>query len=109
MGAPALGQLIALISILPFALLFPLLIFYWLQYLGRVLVSSAMGETRPPRSPDRNFDGFISGMSPWLVWLALGVSVGIMPLGLYVGSKSSWSDVNGRRLSSSCFLVFHTS
>ena len=76
MGMPTIGHLIALISVLPFALLFPLVIFYWLQYLGRVLVSSAMGETRPPRSPDRNFDGFFSGMSPWLVWLVLGVSVG---------------------------------
>ena len=35
-----------------------------------------MGETIPPRTPDRNFNGFFSGISPWLLWLAMGVSVG---------------------------------
>jgi hypothetical protein len=55
-----------------------------------------MGDTTPPRTPDRNFDGFFSGLSPWFVWLALGVSVGLLPVvgyGLYQRSAAgalSW-------------------
>jgi hypothetical protein len=94
MGASLLGYLIALVSILPFAILFPLVILYWLQYLGRTLVSSAMGETVPPRSPDRNFDGFFHGISPWLIWLALGVGVGMLPFIFYAFSPSSRSEYN---------------
>jgi hypothetical protein len=52
---------------------------YWLQYLGRVIVSSGMGDTTPPRTPDRNFDGFFNGLSPWIIWLFLGVAVGMLP------------------------------
>jgi hypothetical protein len=103
MGVPTIGHLIALISILPFALLLPLVIFYWLQYLGRTLVSSAMGETRPPRSPDRNFDGFFNGMSPWLIWLMLGVAVGLLPLLLYAYSLQTRADLNS--LAAVCFLL----
>ena len=51
MGAATIGHFIALVSILPVVILFPLALSYWLQYLGRVLVSSAMGETSPPRCP----------------------------------------------------------
>ena len=80
MGASTIGYLIALISILPVVIFFPLLTLYWLQYLGRTLVSSAMGETIPPRSPDRNFGGFFHGISPWLIWVAIGVSVDCSPL-----------------------------
>ncbi len=83
MGAPTIGKFIALISILPVVFLLPFGLFYWLQYLGRVLVFSAMGDTMPPRTPDRNFDGFFSGLSPWFVWLALGGSVGLLPLVVY--------------------------
>ena len=94
MGATLLGYLIALVSILPFVILFPLVILYWLQYLGRTLVSSAMGETVPPRSPDRNFDGFFHGISPWLIWLGLGVGVGMFPFFVHVLSSISRSDLN---------------
>jgi hypothetical protein len=94
MGAPILGHFIAVITILPYVILFPLVILYWLQYLGRVIVASAMGETNPPRTPDRNFAGFFHGISPWLIWLILGVSVGVLPLGYYGLSLSSWSDAN---------------
>jgi len=55
-----------------------------LQYLGRVLVSSAMGDTVPPRTPDRNLEGFFRGLGPWFIWLVLGVGVGFLPLALYV-------------------------
>ena len=94
MGAPTIGYLIALISSLPVVILLPLAILYWLQYLGRTLVSSAMGETIPPRSPDRNFNGFFNGISPWLIWLVLGVSVGMLPLLCYLGSRNSPTDIN---------------
>jgi hypothetical protein len=90
MGTPLVGKLIAIISSLPVVFLSPFALLYWLQYLGRVLVSSAMGETRPPRSPDRNFDGFFNGLSPWLIWLVLGVSVGFLPvLGYYQSLESA--------------------
>ncbi len=94
MGAPTMGYLIALISSLPVVILLPLAILYWLQYLGRILVSSAMGETVPPRTPDRNFDGFLNGISPWLLWLAMGVSVGLLPLFLYASSRNSAAELN---------------
>jgi hypothetical protein len=82
MGTPTLGKLIALISILPVAFLLPFAVFYWIQYLGRVVVSSGMGETIPPRTPDRNFDGFFSGLGPWFTWLFLGLGVGLLPAAL---------------------------
>ena len=88
MGATLLGYLIALVSVLPFVIFFPLVVLYWLQYLGRTLVSSAMGETVPPRSPDRNFDGFFHGISPWLIWLVLGVGVGMLPFFFYAVSPN---------------------
>jgi hypothetical protein len=83
MDTPTLGKLLALISFLPVVFLFPFVLFYWMQYFGRILVASAMGETIPPRSPDRNFDGFFHGLSAWLIWLSLGVGVGLVPLALY--------------------------
>jgi hypothetical protein len=83
MGTPTLGKLIALISILPVAFLLPFAVIYWLQYLGRVVVASGMGETIPPRTPDRNFDGFFNGLSPWIIWLLLGVAVGMLPAAIY--------------------------
>jgi hypothetical protein len=94
MGVPILGHFMTVITILPYVILFPLVILYWLQYLGRVIVASAMGETHPPRTPDRNFAGFFHGISPWLIWLVLGVSVGVLPLCYYGLSLSSWSDAN---------------
>ncbi len=82
MGKGLVGKLIALVSILPVAFLLPFAMFYWLQYLGRVVVSSAMGDTIPPRTPDRNFAGFLNGISPWLSWLLLGLGVGLLPAAL---------------------------
>ena len=29
--------------------------------------------------PDRNFDGFFNGLSPWFIWMVLGLGVGLMP------------------------------
>jgi hypothetical protein len=88
MGAGVLGKLFVLICGVPVVVLSPFVLSYWLQYLGRVLVSSAMGETAPPRSPDRNFDGFLNGLSPWFIWLVLGLGLGLLPLAWYLSSPS---------------------
>ena len=84
LGASSMGMLVILISALPALILFPLAVIYTLQYLGRVLVSSAQGETVPPRTPDRNFEGFFSGLYPWFIWSVLGAVVGLLPLLLSV-------------------------
>ena len=94
MGVPTLGKFIALVSILPVVFLLPFAFFYWLQYLGRVLVASAMGETIPPRLPDRNFDGFLNGMGPWLIWSVLGLVPGLLPLILYGLTLSTASEAS---------------
>jgi hypothetical protein len=86
MGAGLMGYLVVLISGLPAIILSPLIVCYMLQYLGRVLVSSAMGETVPPRTPDRNFDGFFNGLTPWFIWLILGLGVGLLPMALATGA-----------------------
>jgi hypothetical protein len=91
-GAKSMGFLIALITALPVLFMLPPVFCYWLQYLGRVLVSSGEGEARPPRSPDRNLDGLINGLSPWFLWLILGVGIGLLPFGIYrliVGGDAS--------------------
>jgi hypothetical protein len=87
LGAGLLGTLFTVICTVPDVILAPFVLAFWLQYLGRVLVSSAMGETIPPRSPDRNFDGFFNGLGPWFVWLVLGAGVGMLPAGWYVYSR----------------------
>ncbi len=104
MGTPTLGKLIALISILPVAFLLPFAMIYWLQYLGRVVVASGMGESTPPRTPDRNFDGFFNGLSPWITWLFLGLAVGLFPAVLYLLISSSGSV--GNRLVAVCLGLF---
>ena len=81
--ATLMGILVSIIAALPALMLGPLVVVYTLQYLGRVLVSGAMGEARPPRPPDRNFDGLFAGLGPWLIWLACGASVGLGPLAVY--------------------------
>ena len=82
-GASLMGMLVSLIAALPALMLGPLVVTYTFQYLGRVLVTGAMGESRPPRPPDRNFDGLFSGLGPWLIWLACGASVGLGPAAAY--------------------------
>jgi hypothetical protein len=79
MGASLMGMLFVVVAGIPIVLITPFVVSFALQYLARVLVSSAMGETTPPRSPDRNFDGFFNGLSPWFVWLLLGLGVGLLP------------------------------
>ena len=83
LGTPSMGMLVILITAIPALLLLPLIVIYLLQDLGRVLISSAMGHTVPPRTPDRNFDGLFSGLGPWLTWLVFGVLIGLSPLVLF--------------------------
>jgi hypothetical protein len=79
MGAGLIGLLFTWIAAVPGVILGPFLLSYWLQYLGRVLVTSARGDCAPPRMPDRNFDGFFNGLSPWFIWAVLGLGVGLIP------------------------------
>ena len=53
-----------------------------------------MGETSPPRVPDRNFDGILNGVSPWLIWLFLGVFAGLIPLLAYAWSLNAWGEAS---------------
>lgn len=82
LGTPSMGRLVAVISGLPALMLMPLVVIYGLQYFGRVLVASAEGESRPPRPADRNLEGLLVGLSPWLLWLVLGLVPGILPLAI---------------------------
>jgi hypothetical protein len=94
LGASMVGQLFAVISALPAVVLFPLVATYWLQYLGRVLAASGDGDPRPPRLPDRNFDGLFGGMSSWFLWGALGMLVGNLPVlayGISVWYGAAWN------------------
>jgi hypothetical protein len=88
LGTPEMGMLIILISALPVVFLFPLFAIYLLQYLRRVLHSSAMGDTVPPRTPDRNFEGFFRGLGSWFAWLVLGAGIGFFPLAVCVSFLS---------------------
>lgn len=90
LGATLIGSLFAILAAIPGVILGPVAILYLLQYLGRVLVSSAMGETIPPRAPDRDAQGLVQGLAPWLVWLVLGVGVGILPA-FWFGPRQGWS------------------
>ncbi len=87
LGASLIGTLFAILAAIPGVILGPVVLVYLLQYLGRVLVSSAMGETLPPRAPDRNAQGLLQGLAPWLVWVVLGVGVGILPV-LWFGPRA---------------------
>jgi hypothetical protein len=83
LGTESMGRFVALVSGLPAVILLPLATVYWLRYLAVVAAASAEGDSRPPRPPDRNFDGFFTALASWLVWLALGVGLGLAPLGGY--------------------------
>jgi hypothetical protein len=92
LGAALMGRLIALISAMPVLILSPLVVIYHLQYLARVLAASSEGEQLPPRPPDRNADGLLDGVGSWLLWIALGAGVGLLPMAAYLASSGgSWS------------------
>ena len=90
-GATLMGVLVSIIVSLPGLAVGLFVVIYSLQYLGRVLVSGAMGEVVPPRPPDRNFDGLFNGLGPWLIWLACGASLGLGPTAAYLLSRT-WDE-----------------
>lgn len=90
MGAGLLGMLFTWIAAVPGMILGPFFVAYWLQYLGRVLVTSARGDCAPPRMPDRNFDGFFNGLAPWFIWAVLGLGVGLIPACGAAAGRPSW-------------------
>ena len=96
LGTPTMGQLVSLITALPVLLMIPPVAIYWLQYLARVLVASAEGEARPPRPPDRNFDGLLDGLGRWLIWAVLGAGVALLPLAAYGSAASAGASWNPR-------------
>jgi hypothetical protein len=83
LGATMMGYLVGLVTALPAIAFLPAALFYWLQYSARILITSAIGDTVPPRTPDRNFDGFLNGLSPWCLWLFLGVAIAMAPFAIY--------------------------
>jgi hypothetical protein len=87
-GAAFMGYLIALIVALPGLALGVFTVAYTLQYLGRVLISAALGEVATPRPPDRNFDRITDGLAPWLVWLTCGATLGLGPMAVYLFSRT---------------------
>jgi hypothetical protein len=94
-GAGLMGILFTWLAAVPGVLLGPFVVSYWLQYLGRVLVTSARGDCAPPRMPDRNFDGFFNGLSPWFIWAVLGLGVGLIPALLFAfGGGASQGSVS---------------
>jgi hypothetical protein len=102
LGTPSMGMLVILISVIPGLILLPLVLVYCLQYLGRILVSSAKGDVLPPRTPDRNFEGLTAGLSPWLVWLVLGLSVSCLPCASYWLSAG---EPSGHSIVTTVFLI----
>jgi hypothetical protein len=91
LSASFMGWLVSLIVALPALALGLFTVAYVLQYLGRVLVSGAMGDPRPPRPPDRNHDGLLNGLAPWVIWLACGASLGLGPAVAYYSSRT-WDE-----------------
>ncbi len=83
LGARLIGMLFAILAAIPGVVLGPMALLYLSQYLARVLVSSAQGDCRLPRAPDRNPTGVLDGLFPWVVWLFLGIGVALIPAILY--------------------------
>ncbi len=78
----AAGEVLTMVGILwafPIFFLFALVAGYVLLWLGRVLVSSALGEIAQPRSPDWDLGEIASGLARWFWTLIIGVGVGCTP------------------------------
>jgi hypothetical protein len=89
-SVPALGVLailfsgsasivVAVIGLLPSALLFLPVMSYTLLYLGRVLVTSAIGEVYHPRWPDWDIEEMLRGVGRWIWALLIGGVIGALP------------------------------
>jgi hypothetical protein len=75
------GGLILVLA--PFALgmsvFFALVLGYALVFLGRVLVTSALGDVMHPRMPDNDFGSLLGGLGRWLWAAVVGFAVGGLP------------------------------
>ena len=67
---------------------------YTLVYLGNVLISSALGETLPPRTPHFGEEDILRVLGRWFWGLIVGVGVGALPgiaYWIYCG-EIDWAD-----------------
>jgi hypothetical protein len=69
--------------LLPVVPCFAFLLSYTLLYLGRVLVSSALGETHHPRWPSWDLEEMVRGIFRWIWAAAVGVVLGGVPAVAY--------------------------
>ncbi len=74
---------IALLGLLPMALLFLSAAGFTLLFLGRVLVSSALGEVHHPRWPEWDLDDMLHGFGRWAWALLIGGVLGGFPATAY--------------------------
>lgn len=85
-GAPVgnlVVLLIGLLALLPAGLLLFLVGGYALLFLGRVLVSSALGEVHHPRWPDWDVSEIFRGLGRWIWAILIGGFVGGLPAVAY--------------------------
>jgi hypothetical protein len=71
------------IFLLPIAACFALALAYTLLYLGRVLVSAALGEVHHPRWPAWDLEEMLRGGFRWIWALLVGAGVGGFPALVY--------------------------
>ena len=69
--------------LLPMALCFALVLSFTLLYLGRVLVSSALGEVHHPRWPSWDLEEMFRGICRWFWAIVVGVGIGVIPAAAY--------------------------
>jgi hypothetical protein len=69
--------------LVPFVACFGLVLGYTLLYLGRVLVSSALGEVHHPRWPSWDLEEMFRGICRWFWAILVGVGIGVIPAVTY--------------------------
>lgn len=76
-------SMMALILLIPAGLGFLAASTYTLLFLGRLLVSSALGEVPHPHAPAWDFDDILGGLYRWFAALVGGFAMGILPIMVY--------------------------
>ena len=69
--------------LVPIVACFALVLSYTLLYLGRVLVSSALGEVHHPRWPSWDLEEMFRGVCRWFWAIVVGVGIGVIPAAAY--------------------------
>ena len=77
------ATMVGILWALPLFFLFSIVAGYVLLWLGRVLVSSALGEVTQPRSPVWDLEDIASGLARWFWALIIGVAGGCVPAVAY--------------------------